>query len=60
MRDKNSDPVCPNCGNTADNIDVDTGLCDYCLESSSQKSARRASELQDRVDTGHLQSWDDF
>ena len=60
MRDKNLDPVCPQCGNTAsDGLDSDFGLCDYCMETPAQTKARRASEQQDAFESGHPMSSDD-
>jgi hypothetical protein len=61
MKPRELDPVCPQCGNTADDgLNSDTGLCDYCMESPRQRAARRRSEAMDAFESGrHVEGSDD-
>lgn len=55
-----NDPICPGCGNTADDgVNVDTGLCDYCMDTPKNTKIRRLREAQDDFESGHPMSDDD-
>ena len=59
MRNKNDDPVCVKCQNTADDVD-DAGVCDYCRDTSQHLAHRRRIERNDAYDSGRPLDSADF